>query len=174
MKPLAKGLLVGALQLFLVLSLSAKLMYERKTRPRGWARCQVYDPEFPIRGRYLAEQLVTPAQGFTYTEASRPNISAWYLNRQWAYWVVRNGQLTAESRGSGSGAWIHLQKEKDGTLSAMTEEQVLIFIPDTAKIPNPKPGEETWVEVTIPEKGPPRPIQIALKANGLLTPLHLN
>jgi hypothetical protein len=34
-----------------------------------------------------------------------------------------------------------------------------------------KPGQELWIEVTIPPKGPPRPIQLALKQNGAWTPL---
>jgi hypothetical protein len=56
-----------------------------------------------------------------------------------------------------------------------TWEPVLYFIPDTA--PNPAAlnrGEELWVEVTIPRKGPPRPIQLALKANGVWKPLDVH
>jgi hypothetical protein len=31
-----------------------------------------------------------------------------------------------------------------------------------------------WVEVTVPAQGPPRPIRIAVKQNGALTPLKLD
>jgi hypothetical protein len=56
-----------------------------------------------------------------------------------------------------------------------TWEPVLYFIPDTAANPAVlKAGEELWVEVTIPRKGPPRPIQLALKSNGQWKPLNLN
>jgi hypothetical protein len=36
-----KGLLLGALQLALVLSLGCKLMYDRMTRPREWELTEV-------------------------------------------------------------------------------------------------------------------------------------
>jgi hypothetical protein len=48
------------------------------------------------------------------------------------------------------------------------------FISDTAQSPLPlKSGQELWIEVTVPPKGPPRPIQLALKDNGAWTPLDL-
>jgi hypothetical protein len=34
-----------------------------------------------------------------------------------------------------------------------------------------RPGQELWIEVTVPPSGPPRPIQLALKENGTWTPL---
>jgi len=46
------------------------------------------------------------------------------------------------------------------------------YISDTAKSPLPlKAGQELWVEVTLPPKGPPRPLQMALKDNGVWKPL---
>lgn len=174
MKAVHKGMLLGAVQLALVVSLSAKLLYDRKTRPRVWVECRVWDPELPIRGRYLAEQLVMPAEGFTYAEPKQPNISPWYLNQSWGYLSLRNGQLIAEQQGTGDAVSIYLQKEKDGTVVALTQEPVLIFIADTANIGIAKPGQQMWVEVTIPRKGPPRPIRVGLKTNGVLTPLDFH
>jgi hypothetical protein len=34
-----------------------------------------------------------------------------------------------------------------------------------------KPGQELWIEVTLPPKGPPRPLALARKDNGVWTPL---
>jgi hypothetical protein len=49
------------------------------------------------------------------------------------------------------------------------------FISDTAQSPLPlKPGQELWIEVTVPPKGPPRPIQLALKDDGTWKPLDLH
>jgi hypothetical protein len=36
-----------------------------------------------------------------------------------------------------------------------------------------KPNEETRLEVTVPAKGPPRPIRLGIKKEGVLTPLQL-
>jgi hypothetical protein len=168
-----KGLLVGAIQIALVLSLGGKLLYDRMTRPRLWVQCQVFDPELPIRGRYLAEQLRLRSEGFTYKETKAPYSGEWYANRQWAHLEVQSGQLVAMQQGSGPGEWIYLHKNNDGSIIALTEEPVLVFVSDRASIPSPKAGQELWVEVTVPAEGPPRPIRLAIKKDGILTPLKL-
>jgi hypothetical protein len=46
------------------------------------------------------------------------------------------------------------------------------FISEHASSPLPlKQGQELWIEVTLPPKGPPRPIQLAVKDNGVWKPL---
>jgi hypothetical protein len=171
-KGLRNGLLLGAIQIAIVLSLCGKLIYDRSTRPRVWVLCQVYDPDLPIRGRYLGQRLQMPAEGFTYKEPANKE-SDWYPNQQWAYFNIREGQLFAEQQGSGAGEWVIIRKTKDG-IAAISEEPVAVFIPDTASAPVLKPGEELWVEVTVPAKGPPRPIRIGVKKDGVITPLQFN
>jgi hypothetical protein len=58
MKDLRKGIVVGVLQCALALSVTGKLLYDRATCPRVWVQVVRRDPEMPIRGRYLALQLV--------------------------------------------------------------------------------------------------------------------
>jgi hypothetical protein len=169
-----KGLLLGAVQLALVLSLGGKLLYDRVTRPRVWVLSAIYDPDLPIRGRYLSERLQFSTEGFTYTKPDNRNSNEWFVNRQWAYLEVRNGQLFGKQQGHGPGQWVHLHQNTDGTLVGLSEEPVLFFIPDQAVIPILKAGEQMWVEVTIPAKGPPRPIRIGIRRDGVLTPLKLN
>jgi hypothetical protein len=96
------------------------------------------------------------------------------MNRQWAYLEVHNNQLVAKQQGSGSGAWVYLRKNSDGTIAASLEEPVLVFISEHAEIPALARGQETWVEVTLPAKGPQRPIRIGVKKDGVITPLQLN
>ena len=50
---LKKGLIVAALHLAIVGSLGAKLLVDRATRPRVWARTAPIDPDHPLRGRYV-------------------------------------------------------------------------------------------------------------------------
>jgi hypothetical protein len=107
-----KGLLLGAIQIALVLSLGGKLLYDRVTRPRVWVLSQVYDPDLPIRGRYLSEQLRLPAEGFAYKEPEQRDGNP-YQNRQWAYFEVRDGQLIAKPQGSGSAGWVHVRKNSN-------------------------------------------------------------
>jgi hypothetical protein len=55
------------------------------------------------------------------------------------------------------------------------DKPVAFFIPEN--IPDPsrrQPGEELWVEVTIPRKGPPRPIRLGVKqGDSPIVPLDL-
>jgi hypothetical protein len=113
-----------------------------------------------------------PAVGFTYNEPPK-NGSDWYTNRQWAYLELRGSQLFAEQQGSGAGEWVIIRKMQD-SIVAVSEEPVVIFIPDTASAPVLKPDEEMWVEVTVPAKGPPRPIRMGIKKDGVITPVRLN
>jgi hypothetical protein len=96
---LTQGLLLGALQLALVLSLDGKLVFffDRMTRPRVWVLARAYDPELPIRGGYLSQRLQMPVEGFT----NQRTVSDSFTNRQWAYLEVRNGQWIAKEQGSG-------------------------------------------------------------------------
>lgn len=57
MNSLRKGIVLGGLQCALVLSLTGKLLYDRATCPRVWVMTQRYDPNLPIRGRYLSLML---------------------------------------------------------------------------------------------------------------------
>jgi hypothetical protein len=56
----------------------------------------------------------------------------------------------------------------------MMQDPVAFFIPEHVPDPSrPAPGEELWVEVSVPRQGPPRPLRLALKKDGVLTPLDL-
>jgi hypothetical protein len=123
-----KGLILAAFQCLLALSLSGKLLYDRSTCPRVWVKTAQWDPNLPIRGRYLALRLV-PESG-----------AKWY-------------------------------EETSGRM-------VLFFVPEhtlpfeTLRVRQDAP--ELWAEVTIPRKGPPRPIRLALKKAGKLELLEVN
>jgi hypothetical protein len=171
-----RGIAVAAIQLLIVLSLGGKLLYDRRTRPRAWALVNTYDPELPIRGRYLTEQLRMPSEGFTFHTTQGTADSKWDFTEQWAHFTVRDGQLVANFTGSPSqpGEWVHLEKLNDGTNQAVSQQPVFLFISDTANVPTLARGDELWMEVTLPKKGPPRPIRMAVKKNGVLTPLNYN
>lgn len=47
------------------------------------------------------------------------------------------------------------------------------FIPEKVPDPSRQPaGEALWVEVTVPPRGPPRPIRLGVMKKGSLTPLQ--
>ena len=72
--------------------------------------------------------------------------------------VPQKGPMVAAGPGSGCEA-MHLV------------DPVNFYLAEHAASPLPlKPGEELWMEVTVPAKGPPRPLQLALKRGGQWTP----
>src|SRR5215472_11961228 len=68
MKLMMKGIIIALVQVGLVASLGAKLLYDRATRPRVWALAAPYDPNLPIRGRYVSLQLAVEPRGLRETK----------------------------------------------------------------------------------------------------------
>lgn len=78
MNSFRRGILAGAVQCALVLSLTGKLLYDRATCPRIWVKTQRYDPNLPIRGRYLSLML-TPEAGAPYYDRTSNQRVAFFL-----------------------------------------------------------------------------------------------
>jgi hypothetical protein len=152
MKLLHKGLLVALIQLLLVCSLGAKLLIDRATRPRVWCKTVAYDPYDPLRGRYVSVQLEVDAPTIPNTVENN------YTNPTTAKLEVRDGKLVAVLSPEGVPVW----QVRNG--KATWPEPVAYFISESAIDPSwNRQGAELWAEVTIPKKGPPRPIRLALK-----------
>jgi hypothetical protein len=173
MKPFINGLVIAVLHVGLVASLGAKLLYDRATRPRVWALAAPYDPSLPIRGRYVSLGIVVEPRGIQETKpgVQRPLLQSVDLR-------VENSRLIAETHphGAYSPADLHVRFiERRGGKLAILDQPIAFFIPE--HIPDPSrrpPGEELWVEVTIPKKGPPRPIRLGVKkADGPIAPLEI-
>jgi hypothetical protein len=178
------------IQLALVSSVAGKYLYQRWRCPRVWTRSMVYDPYLPLRGRYLSLRLTVDGCESTLPSArlaqfprnvdgtTRPDgfsIRAVPLFSLLASLKVEGNKLLA----------IRLQNPRNGSdgVTVMAEpgarcEQMWLakpvdfYIAEHAADPSAlKPGQELWVEVTVPPGGPPRPIQLALKDNGAWKPL---
>jgi hypothetical protein len=176
-------------QLLLVSSIAAKYLYQRWTCPRVWTRATAYAPELPMRGRYLSLQLAVDGCQSTLPSAKlatfprdfngavkpgpfmvRPQPVEFRANLK-----VENNKLVT----------LRIEGQEDPTageeISAMPggpcdqmnlTSGTYFFIAEHAQSPLPlQPGQELWIEVTIPPKGPPRPIQLALKDHGAWKPL---
>jgi hypothetical protein len=196
MKPLTKAIMVALIQATIVCSLGAKLLYDRSTRPRTWFRAARYDPNLPIRGRYLNLQLEVkdplPPEEAEKKYRSRIDaakgrtgvpVFAGPLTLGWECGSIdaSSGKPVAvfdetPPRGSCGNLSFVRQRSGDETILRLAEP-VLFFIPDTAQDPSHlASGEELWVLATIPRKGPPRPIALGIKKAGdtALRPLNLN
>jgi hypothetical protein len=156
---LRKGLIVAAIHLGMVASLGAKLLVDRATRPRVWARTAPVDPDSPLRGRYV--RLRVEGEPIDFLEAVTP-VRLTDLNGQLGFTPAPDGPTAQLST-------------RDGRKIATLDQPVAFFIPEHVPDPSVRaPGEELWVELTLPKKGAPRPIRLAVKKDGVLTPLDLD
>jgi hypothetical protein len=175
MTPLGKGIILAVLQIAIVASLGVKLLIDRARYPRVWVRTAVYDPDLPIRGRYLSIRLEVQADRIYGTPASdRSQLTNWYQETHDVWLSVEHDQLVANQNDRWSGIQVTRWWAGNRQL-AVLQEPVAFFIAEDAQDPSRvKPGEELWVEVTVPKRGPPRPIRLGIKKDGVLIPLKLN
>ncbi|MFL6299656.1 MAG: hypothetical protein ACJ71N_03480 [Terriglobales bacterium] len=170
MKNVPKAALVILLHLAIIGTLYAKYSYERATRPRVWVKTIGYDPDLPIRGRYVALSLEVATDVAAKKEGD-PKY-AWYGTYP-VHIELRNGELFAANDPAGDEYLTF--RELQTTPHAILSEPVLYFISDNAENPTWRPrNQELWAEVTIPKKGPPRPIRLGVKTSGAIEPLNLN
>ena len=181
---------LAVLQLALVSTIAAKYLYERWSCPKVWARTVAEDPRFLMRGRYMGLRLLVDGCQSTlpsaklaefprdYNGAVKKGDYAMRVGKIWVFDArlkVEGNKLVAV-RPEGS-------EETRGTVPVLTapgspcdqmrmQRAVDFYIPESARSPlPPKPGEELWVEVTVPKTGAPRPLQLAVKENGEWKPL---
>jgi uncharacterized membrane-anchored protein len=158
-----KGLTIAAIHLAMVGSLGGKLLIDRATRPRVWARTAPIDPDLPIRGRYVRLRIEgVPAADLSEQPYSVPVVLS-----------VQNETLMVARDPHPSGARVTARTVvRDGRQTAQLDPPLAFFIPEHVSDPSIRAaGEELWVEVTLPKQGPPRPLQLGVKKDGVLTPL---
>jgi hypothetical protein len=157
------GLIVAALHVALVSSLGAKLLLDRATQPRVWARTLPLDPNLPIRGRYVQLRIEVGTDGQRDEKQPGGPVDL----------VVRDGRLLALPATDSTGLYIQDVQRRDRNVTIFFRP-LAYFIPE--HVPDPSirgSDEELWVEVTVPRRGAPRPIQLGVKKNDVLTPLEV-
>ncbi len=176
------------IQCLIVSSIAGKYLYERLTRPRVWVRVAQYDPNLPMRGRYMAMTPLVDACGLPRDKESGTSWTPYSADRKsgtevtsWQWQVVmkaKGGKLVVEDARNvvprSQTLTIYLSSDQPCDLVQLSPG-ILFFIPDTAEPPFPKKkGEELWADVTVPPSGPPRPIQLAMSDNGTWKVLKLD
>ena len=166
MNVLVKGLILGVAQLALVAGIGGKFLYDRANYPRVWAETAPYDPDLPIRGRYVSFALLVQTARLPVTKEGEPPVTFM------AHLEVFKDRLHAVEDEAGR-HWV-LQRRCGEAHCWQLAEQLAFFIPEDVEDPSRRAaGETLWVEVTVPPKGPPRPIRLGVMKNGALTPLDL-
>jgi uncharacterized membrane-anchored protein len=166
MTPRTKGLILAVLHAAIVISVGAKLLYDRATQPRVWVETIPVDPDLPIRGRYIRLQLMVTAPAISSHEARRVKLR------------VENHRLIAEPDAAPSAlSELHVvwRTRPGGEAVAILSPPVAFFLPEHARDASVRAhGEELWVEVSVPKKGAPRPIRLGVKkGDAPITPLDV-
>jgi hypothetical protein len=154
MKALHRGVALALLQALIVLGVAGKYAWDRDHLPRAWARTVPYDSEQMVRGRYLSLNV--------FLDAPAPSQGTVRL-------IVQNGHLAGVDDLSGTG-----ERVVSAGKEAELRDSIPFFLPEhAANLTRRAPGEELWVEVSVPRRGSPRPIRLGVKKNGMITPLDL-
>jgi len=184
MKINSNALLVCAIQLLLISSIAGKYLYERSTRPRIWIQVSQHDPESPMRGRYLALQPIVNACGLNKADANHIEAYSNDTYHQPEAWdwrvklILKDGTLkpvaSDEEEGARDSYFLQLLADED-CKKASVHKDIEMYIAENAKTPFPlEKGSELWMEATIPPAGSPRAVRLAIKKDGVMTPLNLN
>ena len=157
-----KGFVIAALHVAIVCALGAKLLVDRTVRPRVWVEVAPFDPDLPIRGRYVSLQVKAIARDF-------PGSGG---RGEWnhALLSVENDQLVATRSNPVSGEAVRIENLGENPTVVLTTP-IAYFIPEHVADPSSTPG--LMAEVTVPSKGPPRPIRLGVKNGDRITPLDL-
>jgi hypothetical protein len=157
------GIALAVVHVLLVGTLGLKLVADRARLPRAWVRTLPFDPDLPIRGRYVRLRLEVPLAG----ETSGARAGQYRRLRLEAAGERLEGVLDDDGP-----VRVRIDSTPHG-LAAGLDEPVAFFIPEHIRDPSVRAaGEELWAEVTVPSGGPPRPIRLAVRRHGTLTPLE--
>jgi len=181
------------IQLAIVSSIAAKYLYQRFTCPRVWTRSVVYDPEMLMRGRYASLQLMVDGCKSTLPSAEQAamprDVKGLPVGKVYSVRAEQPVQFSARLTVEGNKLEVIRIPESQSQTGAQIvtatpglnctemrlDAPIDFYLAEHAK--NPAilgPGQELWVEVTVPPKGPPRPTQLAIKDKGEWKPLNLN
>ena len=172
------------IQLALLSTLAVQYVWQKRHSPHVWVRAALHQPD-AVRGRYLRLELAVDGCRSTLDNAleaqfprnfdgtPRPDGFQIAAPEEVGYTAdlkVAGGRLQAiriqdpvqALRGLRVGA------PAGAPCGALhLERPVEFYLPAGVQMPAPLgAGEELWVEVGVPKKGLPHPLQLALKENG--------
>ncbi|MFN8544910.1 MAG: GDYXXLXY domain-containing protein [Candidatus Binatia bacterium] len=142
-----RGLVLAALQVLLLLAVGARYRADRARLPRVWARTVPFDPDTPLRGRYVSLALEVHVRG-------KPADGGVTL-------AVDGDRLVALP--SVKDSWLRLRPPDNAGRVAL-RDPIAFFIPEHVPDPSRRPaGEELWAEVSVPPRGMPRPLRLGVR-----------
>lgn len=160
MSPRGKGIMLGAAHLGLALLLAGRYQWDRARLPRAWAEAEPANRNQPIRGRYLRLLLkvdLAPEGAWKYNQTTGARL------------FVRNGRLMAAPEAASHRLLVRVPPVGQRGILA---ESLAFFLPEhsAGRLPQP-PEDGLVVEVSVPERGLPRPIRLGVRRGEAIEPL---
>src|SRR6266849_5069416 len=123
MNPTRKGIILAVVQLALVASLGAKYAIERARFPHVWTQTAAYDPDLPIRGRYLSVRVRVDADRvYGGSEVPQGNVVNFWSDQRDVYLRAEGGHLVAYPAPQPTGLRVTRWKTRTGDVAAALSE----------------------------------------------------
>jgi hypothetical protein len=154
-KGLHRGLALALAHVVLASGVAAKYVLDREQYPRVWVETTGFDPDAPIRGRYVLLSLLPESEGLGAGAAS-------------VELSVRDGRLIARETRNASGR-LHVWR-RESRERAVLQPPLPFFLSEHVADPTQR-GETLWMEVTVPPHGAPRPLRLGVKRGEEIVPI---
>ena len=152
------------MQVLLVAGIGAKFLYDRANYPRLWVETAPYDPDMPIRGRYVNIALLVDADRAAPGDGDRaPNM---FLARLEA----RGDRLVAVQDDDNGRHWVSSGAAASGTAGS-SPSRSRTSSRSMATTPRASRRAALWAEVTLPPTGAPRPVRLGVKRGDAIEPI---
>jgi hypothetical protein len=186
-----RGAILLAVQCALVLTTAGKYLWERHTRPEVWTRVQLYNVQelsYSARNpndRYMPVQLLADActlpprpseQEFDFNVSMNKSggFPKYPARKDVVRTAARDGKLiVVEANGIRKSDTQELIWDlRKPCTDARLPDIIKFYVPSNDALPTKlKPGQTVWALVTVPDQGPPRPIELALSDASSFHPL---
>lgn len=190
MKLSKTSLALLVIQLGLVSTVGAKYLYQRWNSPRVWTRVAINEPLLAMHGRDLRLQMTVDGCQSTLPLASQASfprnvdgttragnfsvVAPKYIEFP-ARLKVENNRLEAIRIPESDSFPLGIRVRATPGMPCdffLINEPLNFYLAESVPTPLPiQAGQELWIEVTVPPQGPPRPLQLALKQDGIWKPL---
>jgi len=164
----------GVLQLAIVASLAAKYAIDRARFPRVWAQTVAYDPDLPIRGRYLSVRLRVDADRvYGGSELPKGNPGNFWASCGIYIYTPRTAPRR-KPRSHADRTARHAMEDAYRRCSCSPQRAVVVLFAGTCYRSIAAPaGRRIVGRGHGSGKGPPRPIRLAVKKGDAFTPLEI-
>jgi len=170
MNTLQRGIVLAVAQVALLLAVGAKYYIDRARLPRAWVETAGYDPDLPIRGRYIQLQVLLPVDARKVSAEDTAGCGRIELRSGVATAVLGSVMQTTGDRLYQRQACFMRGDEAEPKWRLV--QPMAVFLSEHARDPTlDRDAGPLWAEVTLAPGGTLRPIRLGRMIDGRIAPL---